>query len=195
MSNCTGRTCAADNRGDQRDSTRQTLWRWVLTNCSPLLTLAKPISSFRLKMSSMKRKYSNNPDVFCYIYGSFTPTAQRQSINDFVWRAYFADFKIVLRDQDKALVPNKVCTSCVETLRSWSHGKDKHLPFGISKIWREQVDHVADRYLWMANVKGFNKKNKHLQGVSQLLKQSDWAQIQDFKWYHNDDYIYWKVKR
>jgi len=33
----------------------------------------------------------------------------------------------------------------------------------------------------MANVKGFNKKNKHLQGVSQLLKQSDWAQIQDFK--------------
>ena len=34
-----------------------------------------------------------------------------------------------------------------------------------------------------------------IQGVSQLLKQSDWAQIQDFKWYHNDDYIYWKVKR
>jgi len=31
----------------------------------------------------------------------------------------------------------------------------------------------------------------HIQGVSQLLKQSDWAQIQDFKWYHNDDYIYW----
>ena len=34
-----------------------------------------------------------------------------------------------------------------------------------------------------------------IQGVSQLLKQSDWALIQDFKWYHNDDYIYWKVKR
>jgi len=34
-----------------------------------------------------------------------------------------------------------------------------------------------------------------LQGVSQLLKQSDWAQIQDFKWYHNDDYIYWKVNK
>jgi len=34
-----------------------------------------------------------------------------------------------------------------------------------------------------------------LQGVSQLLKQSDWAQIQDFKCYYNDDYIYWKVKR
>jgi len=30
---------------------------------------------------------------------------------------------------------------------------------------------------------GVNKKENtaHLQGVSQLLKQSDWAQIQDFK--------------
>jgi len=25
-----------------------------------------------------------------------------------------------------------------------------------------------------------------IQGISQLLKQSDWAQIQDFKRYHND---------
>jgi len=33
--------------------------------------------------------------------------------------------------------------------------------------------------------------NCTIQGVSQLLKQSDWAQIQDFKWYRNDDYIYW----
>jgi len=30
----------------------------------------------------MKRKYSNNVHVFRYICGSFTPTAQRQSIND-----------------------------------------------------------------------------------------------------------------
>ena len=36
--------------------------------------------------------------------------------------------------------------------------------------------------------------NVTIQGVSQLLKQSDWAQIQDFKWYHNDDYIYWRWK-
>jgi len=28
MSNCTGRTCAADNRDDQHRSTRQTLWYW-----------------------------------------------------------------------------------------------------------------------------------------------------------------------
>ena len=53
-------------------------------------------------------------------------------------------------------------TSCVETLRSWSHGKDKHLLFGIPVIWREQIDHVADLYFWMVNVKDFNKKNKQL---------------------------------
>jgi len=99
----------------------------------------------------MKRKYSYNLDAFCYICGSFTPTAQRQSINDCVWSAYFADFKIKLRDQDEAWVPHKVCTSCVETLRSWSHGKDNHLPFGIPVIWREHIDHVADGYFCMVN--------------------------------------------
>jgi len=103
-------------------------------------------------MSSMKRKYFNYPDVFCYICGRFTPTAQRQSINEFVHRAYFSDFKIKLRDQDKAWVPRKFCASCVKTLRSWSHGKDKHLPFGIPIIWREQIYHAADRYFCMVNV-------------------------------------------
>jgi len=29
-SNCTWRTCAADNRGNHHDSTHQTLCRWVL---------------------------------------------------------------------------------------------------------------------------------------------------------------------
>ena len=112
-------------------------------------------------MSSMKKKYSNNPDVFCYICGSFTPTAQRQSINNFVEKAHFTDFKIKRRDQDKAWVPHKVCTSCVKALRSWSHEKDKHLPFGIPIIWRKQIDHVADWYFCMVNVKGINKQNKH----------------------------------
>jgi len=109
----------------------------------------------------MKRKYSNNPDVFFYICGSFTPTAQRQSIND-------ADCKIKIRDQDKAWVPHKVCANCVETLRSWSHGKDKHFLFGIPMIWREQIDHVADCYFCMVIVKGFNKKNEHSTPISKL---------------------------
>jgi len=72
------------------------------------------------------------------------------------------DFKIKLRDQDKARVPHKVGASCGETSRSWSHGKDKHLLFGIPMIWRENIDNVAERYFCMVNVKCFNKKNKHL---------------------------------
>jgi len=48
----------------------------------------------------------------------------------------FSYFNIKLRHQDKAWVPHEVCTSCVEILWSWSHEKDKHLPFGIPMIWR-----------------------------------------------------------
>jgi len=65
-----------------------------------------------------------------------------------VKKAHFAYFKIKLKDQDKAWIPHKVCTRCVETLRSWSLGKDKHLPFGIPMIWRKQIDHVADVASW-----------------------------------------------
>jgi len=75
--------------------------------------------------------------------------------------------KIKLRDQEKAWV-TQVCTSYVETLRSWSHGNGKHLPFGIPVIWREQIDHVADCYFCMVIVKGFNKKNKHSTLISKL---------------------------
>jgi len=42
-----------------------------------------------------------------------------------------------------------------------------------------------------ADKRRIHNQQLNVQGVSQLLKQSDWAQIQDFKWYHNDDYIYW----
>jgi len=57
---------------------------------------------------------------------------------------------------------SKICTRCEETLRSSSHRKDMHLPFGIPMIWKEQIDHAARRYLRMVNVKGFTKKNIHI---------------------------------
>jgi len=85
----------------------------------------------------------------------------KKTVNRGVCVNSFSYFKIKLRDQDKAWVPHEVCTSCVEILWSWSHGKDKHLPFGITMIWREQINHVADLYFCIVNVKGFSKKNKH----------------------------------
>ena len=54
-----------------------------------------------------------------------------QNITEFVNRAYHAYFKVKLGDQDKSWAPHKVCKSCVELLRSWTKGKEKHLPFGV----------------------------------------------------------------
>ncbi|KAI6650066.1 hypothetical protein LOD99_6281 [Oopsacas minuta] len=64
-----------------------------------------------------------------------------QNITYFVDRAYHAYFKVKLGDQDKSWAPHKVCKSCVELLRSWSKGKEKHLPFGIPMIWIESKNH------------------------------------------------------
>jgi len=35
-------------------------------------------------------------------------------------------------------------------------------------IWRELIDHIADCYFCMVNVKGFNKKNQHSTPISKL---------------------------
>ncbi|KAI6658736.1 hypothetical protein LOD99_15059 [Oopsacas minuta] len=55
-----------------------------------------------------------------------------------------------------------VCKSCVELLRSWSKGKEKHLPFGIPMIWRESKNHFDDCYFCMVNVMGCKKSDRHL---------------------------------
>ena len=105
---------------------------------------------------------------------------------------YFATFTEVLHQQHKDSPSRTVCkepillilksslqmktkhgfhlksVQAVRKLRSWSHGKDTHLPFGIPAIWREQTDHVADCYFCMVIVKGFNKKNKHSTPTSRV---------------------------
>ncbi|KAI6649573.1 hypothetical protein LOD99_6754 [Oopsacas minuta] len=85
-----------------------------------------------------------------------------QNITEFVNRAYHAYFKVKLGDQDKSWAPHKVCKSCVELLRSWSKGKEKHLPFGIPMIWRESKSHFDDWYFCMVNVMGCKKSDRHL---------------------------------
>ena len=113
-------------------------------------------------MSTVKKRgCSNDPNIFCYICGSFTLSSQRREITNFVKNLYFAYFKVKLGDQDKSWAPHKVCKSCVESLRYWSQGKDRHLKFGIPMIWREQKNHVDDCYFCLVNVKGYNKRNKH----------------------------------
>lgn len=114
--------------------------------------------------TSERRKCSNDPDIFCYICGSFTLQDQRRNINTFVKKVYLAYFKVRLGDQDKNWAPHKVCKTCVETLRSWSKGKNAKLKFGVPMVWREPTNHLDNCYFCLVNVKGFNKKNKqHLQ--------------------------------
>ena len=110
--------------------------------------------------TSRRRQCSNDPNIFCYICGNFTLKTQRRNITDFVKRVYFAYFKVKLGDQDKHWAPHKVCKTCIESLRSWSQGKNAKLKFGIPMVWREQTNHLEDCYFCLVNVKGFNKKNK-----------------------------------
>jgi len=70
----------------------------------------------------MKRKYSNNPDVFCYICESFTLTTQRQSINDFVQRAYFAVSSLGMK------IKHRFHIKSVQTVwKLWDHGSMEKL--------------------------------------------------------------------
>ena len=115
-------------------------------------------------LTSKQRKCCNDPDIFYYICVCFTLPPQRRNINRFIKKIYLVYFGVPLGDQDKIWAPHQVCTTCVETLRSWSQGKNAKLKFGVPMVWREPKNHVDDCYFCLVNVKGFNKKNKqHLQ--------------------------------
>ena len=113
-------------------------------------------------MTSKRRKCCNDPDIFCYICGCFTLPPQRRNINSFIKKIFLAYFGV------------QVCTTCVETLRSWSQGKNVKLKFNVPMVWREPKNHVDDCYRCLVNVKGFNKKNKqHLQYPNIPIPHSD----------------------
>ena len=117
-------------------------------------------------MSSKRRGCINDPDihVFCYICGSFVPSAQRQNITPFVKNVYYAYFGVKLGDHDKVWAPHKVCRNCVSSLRQWSIGKLRSLAFGVSgvsMIWREPNGHGKECYFCSCVVAGFNVKIKH----------------------------------
>lgn len=106
------------------------------------------------------RGCKNNPDIFCYICGSFTIEKQRQNIATFVKQAYRAYFGIKLGDQDKSWAPHTVCKYCIECLRLWSKGKKKAMPFAIPMVWREPKNHGDDCYFCSCSVQGYNSSNK-----------------------------------
>ena len=106
------------------------------------------------------RGCKNSADIFCYICGSYAVKKQQQNITSFVKQAYETYFGIKLGDQDKSWAPHRVCRTCVESLRHWSKGKKRALPFAIPMVWREPKDHGNDCYFCSCNLKGYNIKGK-----------------------------------
>ena len=76
---------------------------------------------------SSRRKCKLDPNIFCYIWGSFTVSKQRQGIADFVNKAYLAYFGVKVGDQDKNWNPHQVCKTCAENLKSGQNKKEKLL--------------------------------------------------------------------
>ena len=52
-------------------------------------------------MTSKRRSYVNDPDIFCYICGEYMKIEHRFNVRDFTKRAYEAYFGMKLGDQDK----------------------------------------------------------------------------------------------
>jgi len=56
---------------------------------------------------------------------------------------------------------------------------ENELRYVKQHLWRYENDYKCNRYSLVTTTVAM--KQLQVQGVSQLLKQSDWAQIQDFK--------------
>ena len=106
------------------------------------------------------RSCKNHSDCFCYICGKYKTIDNKNSITDFVRKAYFAYFGIKLRDQDQQWAPHVVCKTCVERLRLWTSGTRQSMGFGIPMVWREPTNHVDDCYFCSINVTGVNEKKR-----------------------------------
>jgi len=66
--------------------------------------------------TSLRKRGLNEQNVFCYICGEYTLEQNRKAFNDFIRRAYFNDFKVMLEIQDKSGAQNIVCKPRAEHL-------------------------------------------------------------------------------
>ena len=86
----------------------------------------------------------------------------QKEIPDFVRRAYFANFRMLLGDHIKLWAPHAVCTICYSLLPSWTNKiPNRHLRFGTSMVWHEPSNHTTDCYFCLVETKSFSWKNRH----------------------------------
>jgi hypothetical protein len=101
----------------------------------------------------------HDPNKFA-LYGSYVFDPRVRQIDSLVKKLYFSYLQLKGGDQDKSFAPHTACNTCVEGLLYWYDAKRKAMPFAIPMQWREQKNHCDDCYFCMANVTGYNKKNK-----------------------------------
>ena len=86
---------------------------------------------------------------------------RQAKITDFVKKTDRDYFEVKLGDQDKLLARHVSWKTCGE-LGDWRNGKRKSMSLTIPMFWRERKDHITDCYFCMINLKGINRKNKHI---------------------------------
>jgi len=60
----------------------------------------------------MSHKCVNSPNLYCYIYGEFTPKSQTKSTTPIVKKVYELYFGCKGGGQDKSWAPHSYCSSC-----------------------------------------------------------------------------------
>ena len=97
---------------------------------------------------------------FCYICGQYNSAKNMRPINENIARLYAAYFKMEITV--KPWTPTVVCCACVGNLLHWSKGERESMPFGTPMQWIQPSSHVDNCYFCMTDVRGINRKNRHL---------------------------------
>ncbi|KAJ8668086.1 hypothetical protein QAD02_009749 [Eretmocerus hayati] len=111
-------------------------------------------------MSKIQCKVS--PNRFCYVCGTLTFKGEIRDMTPSFMSLYHHYFKRDVRDQDKCYVPKGVCASCNTTLRAWSNGARKSMPFGSPMIWTRPSNLPEDCYFCNCLTEGYNCHNHKL---------------------------------
>ena len=89
----------------------------------------KDIAYLLLLTMATSRFCTINPDLFCYICGTYCSLKTSLPISENIIGWYEKYFKIPLKHQTKPWAPHKVCKTCYTTLYRWAKGSNRHLKF------------------------------------------------------------------
>ncbi|KAJ8677401.1 hypothetical protein QAD02_013188 [Eretmocerus hayati] len=106
-----------------------------------------------------KNHCKTDPNRFCYACGTLSFKGELRGLSASFISLYHAYFKRDVCNQGSSYVPRGVCGSCNTSLRAWSTGARKSMPFGSPMIWSESLNHPEDCYFCNCPTEGYNRKN------------------------------------